>query len=505
MTHVRTRFAPSPTGFVHVGSLRAALYPYLFAKKNKGTFIVRVEDTDQERLVEGAVENMVKVLTWAGVSIDEGPVFHGNTITQKGNHGPYIQSERLHIYKKYAQELIDKGAAYYAFDTGEELEAMRKRQELLKLPPKYDRMNMRNSFTLSKEEAESLVKSNVPFVIRLKVPDREDVSFEDVVRGKVTVNTKEIDDQVLMKSDGFPTYHLAVVVDDHLMEITHVIRGEDWLPSTPKHILLYRAFGWTIPVHAHMPLLVSMDRKKLSKRKGDVSVESYIEKGYLPQAFINFLAFLGWNPGTDQEVFSHDELIDAFTLERIQSAPAVFNMEKLDWYNKEYMKRMSPKDLVELAYPFFVSSELCSGSDEKRDEEKALLLRLLPLAKERATTLLDLPLAVKFLFSETITYDPNLLVWKKSTKEETLAKLEALYKVCSAIDPQFWDKASLEASLMLWIKDNGFGNGDVLWPMRVALSGEQHSPGPFDLADFLGKDKSIERLKQAIVGLGGTV
>jgi glutamyl-tRNA synthetase len=342
-------------------------------------------------------------------------------------------------------------------------------------------------------------------VIRLKVPENEDVTFEDVVRGKITINSKEIDDQVLVKSDGFPTYHLAVVVDDHLMEITHVIRGEEWLPSTPKHILLYKAFGWMIPTHAHLSLLVNIERKKLSKRNGDVSVESYIEKGYLPEAFVNFLAFLGWNPGDDRELFSHDELIEAFTLERVQNAPAVFNVEKLNWYNKEYMKKITPEALVDLAYPFFVKAELCTGVEEKRDEEKALLLRILPLAKERAATLADLPQMVKFLFADTITYDPALLVWKKSTKEETLGKLVALYKVCSAIDVQFWDKASLEPSLMLWIKDNGFGNGDVLWPMRVALSGEQHSPGPFDLADFLGKEKSIERLKQAIIALGGGV
>ncbi len=505
MTHVRTRFAPSPTGFVHVGSLRAALYPYLFAKKNKGTFIVRVEDTDQERLVEGAVENMVTVLGWAGITIDEGPVLEGSSLTQKGSHGPYVQSERLPLYAKHARELIEKGAAYYAFDTADELEAMRKRQELLKLPPKYDRLNMRNSFTLAKEEVQSLVESNVPHVVRLRVPEHEDVSFDDVVRGTVHVNTKEIDDQVLMKSDGFPTYHLAVVVDDHAMGITHVIRGEDWLPSTPKHILLYKAFGWEIPVHAHMPLLVNTERKKLSKRNGDVSVESYIEKGYLPEAFVNFLAFLGWNPGTDQELFSHDELIEAFSLERVQNAPAVFNVDKLNWYNKEYMKRLSPEALVDLAYPFFVKAGLCSGTDEKRDEEKALVLRMLPIAKERATTLADLPEMVRFLFDNTITYDPALLVWKKSTKEDTLAKLTALQTVCATIDTQFWDKTSLEASLMLWIKDSGFNNGDVLWPMRVALSGKEQSPGPFDLAGFLGKEKTLERLKQAIAALGGKV
>ncbi len=498
MTHIRTRFAPSPTGFVHVGSLRAALYPFLFAQKNHGVFIVRVEDTDQERLVEGAVENMIKVLTWAGITIDEGPTLLPNgKIGHKGGHGPYIQSERLHIYGKYAKELIQKGAAYYAFDTTEELDAMRKHQELLKLPPKYDRLAMRNSLTLPDDEVQSLLESGVSHVIRLKVPENQEVSFDDIVRGRVTVQSKEIDDQVLMKSDGFPTYHLAVVVDDHLMEITHVIRGEDWLPSTPKHILLYKAFGWNIPVHAHMPLLVSLDRKKLSKRKGDVSVESYTEKGYLPEAFINFLAFLGWNPGDDRELFTKQELIEAFTLERIQSAPAVFNIEKLNWYNKEYMKRLEPKVLLQSAYPFFVKSGLMTGAPEKEQEEKALLERLLPLAQDRAATLAELPDLVKFLFTETLTYEPDLLTWKKSTKEDAKAKLTELAEVFEGIDEQFWDKASLEAGIMLWIKEKGYGTGDVLWPMRVALSGEKNSPGPFDLAGFLGKTKTIERVKKA--------
>ncbi len=493
---IKTRFAPSPTGYVHVGSLRAALFPYLFVKQQGGKFVLRIEDTDQERLVEGAIENLLRTLEWAGMTPDEGPYIENNVIVQRGEVGPYIQSERLEVYQKYVKLLLDTGAAYYAFDTSEELEEMRTNQEVMKQSPRYDREKMKNQFTLSPEETKRRVEAKEPFVIRLKVPEDTEVVFQDVIRGEVRVKSSEIDDQVLMKSDGFPTYHLAVVVDDHTMGITHVIRGEDWLPSTPKHVLLYQAFGWDMPVHAHMPLLVNHEKQKLSKRKGDVSVESFREKGYLPEAFINFLAFLGWNPGDDREIFSMDELIAAFNLEKVQRAAAVFNIEKLNWYNKEYIKKMDIVELTERALPFFINAGLVT-----EHKNTPWLQKVVALEKERMTVLSELPESVGFIFAETLEYDPTILIWKKDTREGSKEKLTMLCEFLKGIDESNWTLETLSETIKTWITEKGFGVGDVLWPMRVSLSGRQNSPGPFEIADCLGKEKTIHRIEGAITQL----
>ena len=325
----RVRFAPSPTGYLHVGGLRTALYNYLFAKRNNGTFVLRIEDTDRNRYVEGAVENLIKALNWAGLNYDEGPEVGGN-------FGPYLQSERLDIYKKYADELIEKGKAYYCFCTPERLKSLKEEQEKQKLPQaKYDK----HCLHLSKEEIANNLAAGIAKVVRLNVEQNHTIKFDDIIREHVEFESNNVDDQVLIKSDGYPTYHLANVVDDHLMKITHVIRGEEWLSSTPKHVLLYDAFGWERPIFAHLPLLLNPDRSKLSKRQGDVAVEDYRDKGYLKDALINFVALLGWNAGDDKEFYYMDELIYSFSLERVNKAGAVFDLQKLNWLNAEHLQQ----------------------------------------------------------------------------------------------------------------------------------------------------------------------
>ncbi|MEK7548111.1 MAG: glutamate--tRNA ligase, partial [Patescibacteria group bacterium] len=342
---------PSPTGYLHVGGLRTALYCYLFARKNGGKFILRIEDTDRERYVEGAVENLINTLEWVGLAYDEGPTKDGKDI---GNLGPYTQSKRTEIYRKYAQELIDKGHAYRCFCTKERLEEMRKRQEENHLAPMYDR----KCLELPKSEVETNIKAGIPFVIRQKMP-YETIKFKDLIRGNIQFDGKTVDDQILMKSDGFPTYHLANVVDDHLMEITHVIRGEEWLPSTPKHIALYKSFGWNPPEFAHLPLLLNADKTKLSKRQGHVAVEEYIKEGYLKEAIINFVVFLGWNPGSgeENEIYTLDQLEKAFTLDKVHKAGAIFNLEKLDWFNWRWKKQNFLEKLAVLTGKIDLSDE----------------------------------------------------------------------------------------------------------------------------------------------------
>lgn len=486
---IRTRFAPSPTGFLHIGGLRTALFQYLFAKKNKGEFILRIEDTDQTREVPGGVENIIRTLAWAGMEPDEGPVLNDEgKIEERGKHGPYIQSKRLDLYKKYADQLIKQRSAYYAFDTEEELAVMRERQQANKQAPRYDRMNMRNQLTLGEVETKKLLDTKAEAVVRLKVPDSREITFTDLIRGEMKVNSDEVDDQVLLKSDGFPTYHLALVVDDHLMEITHTIRGEEWIPSTPKHILLYQAFGWEPPQFAHLPLLVDEKKRKLSKREGDVSVEDFRKQGYLPEALVNFLALLGWNPGTDQELFTIKELIEAFSLDRVQKAAAVFNREKLDWFNQQYIRATDDDELLSLCTPYIMFDT---------EEKKELVRKGMGLVKERLVKLSDIRLAASFLLEDTLAYDSDLLVWKKSSKEVARKILFELENYLNTIDVQYWNKEVLEEKIGEWIENQGFGVGDVLWPMRVALSGQKNSPGPYELAEVLGKERTLARLQDA--------
>lgn len=489
---IRTRFAPSPTGFLHVGGLRTALYNYLFARKNKGKFIFRLEDTDQKRFVEGAYENLIAMLEWAGLEFDEGPHIGGA-------HAPYIQSQRFELYKKFADELLQKGAAYRCFCTPERLEQMRHEQEEHKLAPKYDK----HCAKLSADEIEKLLAEKTPFVVRQKIPETGEVNFQDIVRGDVTFKCETVDDQVLLKSDGFPTYHLANVVDDHAMEITHVIRGEEWLSSTPKHILLYKAFGWNPPQFAHLPLLLNKDKSKLSKRQGDVAVEDYKLKGYLPEAIVNFIALLGWHPGENvtQEIFSLEELVEKFELERVHKGGAVFDLEKLDWVNWQWRRRKfasqsgeKPEKLLKLCGEFLLP-------EWKKDEE--FLKRCLVTVEEK---LLQKPQDAQqylaFYFKDDIAVPEILIVNPKMKVDIDIAK-KALDSAIKALEgfSNFADQSAIKERLTAVISELNLKNGQVLWPTRSALTGEQFSPGVFEIIWALGKEKSIARLKKCLANL----
>ena len=532
---VRTRFAPSPTGYLHVGGLRTALYCYLFARTNGGKFLLRIEDTDQERYVEGAVENLIRTLDWVGLKNDEGPYLdEKGEVQQKGDFGPYIQSQRFDLYKKYADELVEKGQAYYCFCTRERLDELRKKQESLKQATMYDR----HCCTIPLAEARKRAEAGEPHVIRQKIPN-ETLKFKDLIRGNVQFDGKTIDDQVLIKSDGFPTYHLANVVDDHLMEITHVIRGEEWLPSTPKHIFLYQAFGWKAPEFAHIPLLLNEDRTKLSKRQGDVAVEDYIKKGYLKETIINFAAFLGWHPGSGEEteIFTLQELEQKFSLDRVHKAGAIFNIEKLDWYNWQWQKRLFNEKMqkvakeidakVEIAQPkpgvftyTFTSTENNEKFREKKAEdlleicdkyinenllkkcethickyllEKAVILNEEKVLKEPK----NINDNISFFF-ELPPYDKTFLTNAKMNVDETLAKssIQKAIEVLETVEEENWTEGNLKEKLLALIQSLNLKNGQVLWPLRVALTGKEFSPGVFEMLWALGKAESLSRLKK---------
>jgi len=486
---IRTRFAPSPTGYLHVGGLRTALYAYCVAKKNNGKFVLRIEDTDQKRLVHGAVENLLKTLYWSGIIPDEGVVFDkNNQLSQKGEcGGSYIQSERLEIYKEHAKELVNAGKAYYCFCTPERLDEIRELRQLSKLPTGYDG----HCRDLDSAEAQKRVENGEKYTIRMKMPKTGETVFNDLVRGEVKIKNELVDDQVIIKSDGFPTYHLAVVVDDHYMGITDIIRGEEWLSSVPKHIKLYEYFGWDVPRMAHLPLILNADKSKLSKRQGDVAVEDYINKGYLKEALINFIAFLGWNPGGERELYLLDELINEFSLQNVGKSGAVFNQQKLDWFNKEYIKRLSDDELLALSKIFFDKA----GVGVNADKDK--FTGAISLERERITTLAELPQAVAFIF-DAPEYNSELLIWKKSTADEVKKILSELNKLLNTISVQSWNQQYLQERVGEWIKDKNYSNGTVLWPLRVALSGQENSPGPFEIAEVLGKNEVLARVNSAI-------
>ncbi len=495
---IRTRFAPSPTGYVHLGTLRTALFAYLFARHEGGVFVLRIEDTDQERSVPGAVENLLRTMAWAGVTPDEGSYLdEQGVVRERGNFGSYTQSLRLQLYKKYADELVAKQHAYYCFCTSERLQALREEQQAKKLPTKYDQ----HCLGIDRQDSLKRVANGESYVIRMQMPTEGETVFDDLVRGEVRFKNELIDDQVLLKSDGFPTYHLAVVVDDHLMEITHVIRGEDWISSTPKHIQLYKYFGWDIPAFGHLPLILNSDKSKLSKRQGDVAVEDYQKKGYLPEAMVNFIAFLGWNPGDERELFTLPELSQVFTLDKVNKAGAVFNLEKLNWFNKEYIKSLPPNELVK-RFQAFVDFNLVPNFQFPISNFQLWLEKVLNLEKERVTTLADFPAALGFVF-KLPEYSADLLIWKKSTREEVQNILPALQELLTTITEDQWNKVALEQRVGGWIKSNGYPNGAVLAPLRVALSGQQNSPGPYEIAEVLGKEESVRRIAVAITKLIG--
>lgn len=485
---IKTRFAPSPTGYLHVGGLRTALYSYLFAKKHGGKFLLRIEDTDRERFVADGVSNILKSLYWAGIAPEEGVVQDENGNPKNlGENGPYTQSERLGIYKEYSQKLLDAGHAYYCFCTSERLEKLRADQQARKMPTGYDG----HCLSVDPVDAKSRVGAGEKHVIRLKMLKTGETVLNDLIRGEVRFKNELVDDQVLVKSDGFPTYHFAVVVDDHLMGITHIIRGEEWISSVPKHIQLYTYFGWDIPAMAHLPLLLNADKSKLSKRQGDVAVEDYWKKGYLPEALINFVAFLGWNPGTEKEMYTMEELIQDFDLAKVGNTGAVFNIDKLNWFNKQYIKNLSNQELALRAKPWL--EEVGVGASE-------LLEKAVGLERERISTLAELPEAIKFVFALP-QYDASLLVWKKSSKEEVVKILPELVAFLETVSDSKWSKQDLETELKAWIAEKGYTVGSVMWPMRVALSGQENSPGPFEIAEVLGKELVLERLRLGLNNL----
>ncbi len=480
---IRTRFAPSPTGFLHVGGLRTALYSYLFSKQNGGQFILRLEDTDFKRQVEGAAEAIYSGLKWAGLQYDEGP-------DVGGPYGPYVQSQRLNIYKKYADELIKNKHAYYCFCSEDMLEKMRQEQIINKQIPKYNRQ-CRN---LSDDEVKRKLNTNESYVIRMKIPDNRTIEINDIIRGKVLYNSGELDDQVLLKSDGYPTYHLAVVVDDHLMEISHVTRTEEWLPSTPKHILLYEFFGWKAPQWAHLPILLNPDKTKMSKRKGDVALGDYIEKGYLPEAMINFLAFLGWNPGTEKEIYSMQELLNDFSLEKVQKSGAIFNVEKLDWLNGYYLRQLSLDKLAEYIIPFLIKDKLV----EENNYNFEYIKKVLALEQPRLKKLGEIGERVSYFF-KIPEYKPELLVWRDMLFKDVVASLKTSLNAISQISDADFNQKNLEKVLLKEAeKAKSKDKGCLLWPLRVALTGLKASPGPFEILEILGKKESIKRVEAAI-------
>jgi glutamyl-tRNA synthetase len=501
MKQVRVRFAPSPTGPLHIGGVRTALYNYLFARKNGGTFILRIEDTDQTRFVEGAEEYIMESLEWCGIVVDEG-------IREGGKFGPYRQSDKKAIFKQYADILVNKGDAYYAFDTPGQLESLRNEAEKTGKTFIYNaeiRGKMSNSLSLPEMEWKDKLDKGEHYVIRYKMPANEDISFEDLIRGKIVVNSATLDDKVLFKSDGMPTYHLAHIVDDKIMEISHVIRGEEWLPSLPLHIMIYRSFGWDAPAFAHLPLLLKPDGKgKLSKRDGDKmgfpvfplfwpygeTAKGYREEGYFPDAFVNMLALLGWNPGTEQEIFSMDELINSFSIDRVGKSGSRFDPEKAKWFNHQYLQR---KSNTELALQFRDFLRARGFQDDIIKLEK-----LIALVKERVSFVKDIWLQTDFFFKAPDTYDQEAV--KKRWKEDSAKQLLELKSLIASMSD--FSASTSEKNIIEWIEKNGYNTGAVMNAFRLVIVGSLRGPHMFDIIGWIGKEETIKRIDKGIAVLG---
>lgn len=497
--HVRVRFAPSPTGPLHIGGVRTALFNYLFAKKHQGTFVLRIEDTDQNRYVEGAEQYIIDALNWCGIPFDEG-------LGKNEKFGPYRQSERKHLYKQYADELIAKGHAYYAFDTAEALDAHRKNHEengKTFIYNWHNRLKLNNSLSLSSEETQAKLNSGEDYVIRFKSPQDQTLDLKDIIRGDIKIDTNILDDKVLFKSDGMPTYHLANIVDDHLMEITHVIRGEEWLPSLALHFQLYQAFGWEAPEFAHLPLILKPTGKgKLSKRDGDklgfpvfplqwqdpktndIS-RGYKEDGYFAESVVNFLAFLGWNPGTEQELFSLEELIEAFDLERVNKAGARFDPDKIKWFNHHYMQEQHNDDLAEA---------FKNERPELNEIDLNYIALVVGLVKERATFVSDFWELSHYFFTAPTSYDEKAS--KKAFKEGSKAILTQVATLINAVED--FSAENLQKDIKPWITKNNIGFGQVMMPLRLALVGALQGPDVFDIIYMIGKQETINRIEKVV-------
>ena len=500
MENVRVRFAPSPTGPLHIGGVRTALFNYLFAKKHQGTFILRIEDTDQTRYVDNAEQYIVDALNWCNIPFDEGP-------RKNEKFGPYRQSERKEMYRQYADLLVDKGWAYHAFDTSEELNFHRKDHEEKGKTFIYNwhnRLKLKNSLSLTAKEVSGKINAGEKYVIRFKTPQDETLIMQDEIRGTITIDTNTIDDKVLFKSDGMPTYHLANIVDDHLMEISHVIRGEEWLPSMPLHILLYKAFDWETPKFAHLPLILKpVGKGKLSKRDGDklgfpvfplayTNTETgavsrgYKEDGYFPDAFINMLALLGWNPGTEQEIFSLEQLTQVFDLNRVSKSGAKFNPDKTNWFNQQYLQTKSDEELTALYLPILKEKGILT--------DPLFVQKVVSLIKERAVFVTDFWDLSSFLFVAPTTYDAKAS--KKNWKEGTPELMTDLIAVISTIDD--FTSETTETTIKEWITSKEIGFGKVMQPLRLSLVGALKGPHLFDIIELIGKEEAIRRIKNAI-------
>lgn len=486
---VKTRFAPSPTGYLHIGSLRTVLYNYLYAKQKSGQFMLRVEDTDRTRLVDDSIDNMLKILEKFGMTPDEWPN------SDLGNW-PYVQSERLDIYQKYVKELIKKEKAYYCFCSSKRLTELRTQQQELWIPTKYDQ----NCRFLTKEETQTKLDSWEKFTVRLKVPKDTNIEFRDAVKWKISVPSKDVDDQVLLKTDWFPTYHFAVVVDDYLMKVTDIIRWDEWIPSTPKHVLIYRAFGWEIPIISHIPPLIWANKKKLSKRDWDVAVEQYLEKGYLIEAIINYLALLGWNPKTTEEFFSIEELVERFDLKTVHKAWAFFDVERLDFFNTHYLKEMDISELYEKFKKYLLEydKDFLETISKFNDEYNKKILSELNTRIKKFDELKEL--TTYFYFEAKLPKDELILnpKMKLENSNDVIKALNITLTILKQKEGEFENVDDMKPIFIEQIKEAEMKNWQVLWPTRCALSWEKFSPGAFEMIYILWKEESIKRIEKVI-------
>ncbi|MDD7306120.1 MAG: glutamate--tRNA ligase [Peptoniphilaceae bacterium] len=487
MRETRVRFAPSPTGYLHIGGLRTALFNYLFARNTGGKMLLRIEDTDRTRFVEGALENLLKTLKWSGIEIDEGVMLdQDGKVIEKGEFGPYIQSDRVKagIYDRYVEKLIDEGKAYYCFCSQERLDNLRKQQKADGLTPKYDGLCR----SISLEEAKERVKNGEAHTVRLKLPTNTDISFNDRIKGKITFNTNDLDDQILIKQDGYPTYHFAVVVDDHEMGITHVVRGDEWISSTPKHVYLYQCFGWQAPEYIHLPTVLNKDHKKYSKRNGDGMVEDFIQEGYLPEGLINYLALLGWSPDSEEEIFTMKELADQFSFDRVNKTGAVFDVKKLEWVNGHYVREMAVEDLAEAIKPYAIRQGLFT--EDYPEDKLRLLAETWQSAINKFSDIGEL--------AKNYYLDDKDMVWTEEAKEAMatddahslfdsfIAKLEEVDEV----DTEFAKTVMKKIQ-----KETGIKGKNLWFPVRAALTGSVHGPELANAFVIMGKEKMLNRLK----------
>lgn len=482
---VRVRFAPSPTGYVHVGSLRTALYDYLFAKKMGGQYVLRIEDTDRTRLVEDALDNLISAFEWANIMHDEGPFMENGQLVQKGDFGPYVQSERLDTYRPYVDQLIESGHAYYCFCSKERLDEVREANKAKGIISGYDG----HCRDLDVDEAKERIAAGESYVVRLKMPKDRELIFEDLVRGQVKMNTADSDDQVLLKADGFPTYHMAVVVDDHLMGITHMIRGEEWLPSTPKQIMLYEALGWEMPKIAHLSNILNMEKKKLSKRHDSVAVEDFRKKGYLPEALINFLALVGWSPEGEEEIMTLEEMTEKFSFDRVSKSGGVFDVQKLNWMNNQYIRKADPDRLAELAVPYLIEAGYFDIDGLEGHFE--WVKRIVQLVKEHLEYMAQVTEHFPLFVGDTVEVEDD-------AKE--MIELEHVSGMLDVMIEQFQTAESFEAADIKKMfkavqKETGNKGKNLFMPSRIAVSGQMHGPDLMEMIAILGKETAIKRIR----------